>query len=87
MRILCPDWAYARITLEVSHRAYMFEVGRITLDGESYILSDDQGIKKAYLGAKPRELPATSLRLAVAEAGLGALSGLVGSVRIPVTPL
>jgi len=41
----------ARMALEVSHRAYVFEVGRIALDGESRALTEDPRIKKAYLGA------------------------------------
>ena len=41
----------ARMALEVSHRAYVFEVGRIALSGESRALTEDPRIKKAYLGA------------------------------------
>lgn len=40
----------ARMALEVSHRAYVFEVGRIALNGESRSLSEDPRIKQAYLG-------------------------------------
>ena len=39
------------MALEVSHRTYVFEVGRIALSGESRTLSEDPRIKKAYLGA------------------------------------
>jgi branched-chain amino acid transport system ATP-binding protein len=39
------------MALEVSHRAYVFEVGRIALNGESRSLSEDPRLKKAYLGA------------------------------------
>ena len=41
----------ARLALEISYRAYVFEVGRIALNGESRTLSEDPRIKKAYLGA------------------------------------
>lgn len=41
----------ARCALEVSHRAYVFEIGRIALTGDSKSLSEDPRIKKAYLGA------------------------------------
>jgi branched-chain amino acid transport system ATP-binding protein len=40
----------ARMALEVSHRAYVFEVSRIALDGNSRSISEDPRIKKAYLG-------------------------------------
>jgi len=42
----------ARMALEVSHRAYVFEIGRIALSGESRALTEDPRIKKAYLGAQ-----------------------------------
>ena len=41
----------ARMALEVSHRTYAFEIGRIALEGESRALAEDARIKKAYLGA------------------------------------
>ena len=41
----------ARLALEISHRAYVFEIGRIALSGDSKGLSEDPRIKKAYLGA------------------------------------
>jgi branched-chain amino acid transport system ATP-binding protein len=41
----------ARCALEISHRAYVFEIGRIALSGDSKSLSEDPRIKKAYLGA------------------------------------
>ncbi len=41
----------ARCALEVSHRTYVFEIGRIALSGDSKSLSEDPRIKKAYLGA------------------------------------
>jgi branched-chain amino acid transport system ATP-binding protein len=39
------------MALEVGYRAYVFEVGRIALDGESRTLTEDPRIKRAYLGA------------------------------------
>jgi len=42
---------HARMALEVSHRTYVFEVGRIALSGESRALAEDLRIKRAYLGA------------------------------------
>jgi hypothetical protein len=41
----------ARLALEISHRVYVFEIGKIALDGESRALSEDPRIKKGYLGA------------------------------------
>jgi branched-chain amino acid transport system ATP-binding protein len=41
----------ARLALEISHRSYVFEIGKIALSGESKSLSEDPRIKKAYLGA------------------------------------
>ena len=41
----------ARLVLEISHRAYVFEIGKIALSGESRALAEDPRIKKAYLGA------------------------------------
>jgi len=41
----------ARMALEISHRAYVFEIGRIALSGDSRALSEDPRIRKAYLGA------------------------------------
>jgi len=39
------------MALEVSHRTYVFEIGRIALEGESGALAEDLRIKRAYLGA------------------------------------
>ncbi len=41
----------ARLVPEISHRSYVFEIGKIALSGESRTLSEDPRIKKAYLGA------------------------------------
>jgi len=41
----------ARMALEISHRAYVFEVGRIAFSGPSAGLREDERIKRAYLGA------------------------------------
>jgi len=38
------------MALEVSHRAYVFEVGRIALEGRSRALVEDPR-KRAYIGA------------------------------------
>jgi branched-chain amino acid transport system ATP-binding protein len=40
----------ANMALHVSGRAYVLETGRITLSGESKKLSNDENIKRAYLG-------------------------------------
>jgi len=41
----------ARMALEISHRSYVFGIGKIALSGDSRSLSEDPRIKKAYLGA------------------------------------
>jgi len=41
----------ARMALEISRRAYVFEIGKIALSGGSKPLSEDPRIRKAYLGA------------------------------------
>ncbi len=41
----------ARLALQISHRSYVFEIGRIALSGDSKSLSEDPRIKKTYLGA------------------------------------
>ena len=38
-----------RLALEISHRSYVFEIGKIALSGEYRSLSDDLRIRKAYL--------------------------------------
>ena len=40
----------ANVALKISHRAYVIETGRITLEGESSELSENDYVKKAYLG-------------------------------------
>jgi len=40
----------ARIALSASHRAYVLEVGRVALSGESAKLRDDESIRRSYLG-------------------------------------
>ena len=40
----------ARVALELAHRAYILEVGSITLEGESKQLLNDPRVQKAYLG-------------------------------------
>jgi len=40
----------ASIALEVSHRAYVLEVGRVALTGESSRLAQDEAIRSSYLG-------------------------------------
>ena len=41
----------ARCALEVSHRAYVFEIGKIALSGDPKSLCEDPRIRKAYLGS------------------------------------
>jgi branched-chain amino acid transport system ATP-binding protein len=41
----------ARLALEISHRSYVFEIGKIALSGDSRALAEDPRIRKAYLGA------------------------------------
>ena len=40
----------ARKALQCSHRAYVFETGRVTLQGTAAEVAKDPGIHKAYLG-------------------------------------
>ena len=40
----------ANIALDVSHRAYLLEVGRVALEGESAELQQHEGIRRSYLG-------------------------------------
>jgi branched-chain amino acid transport system ATP-binding protein len=40
-----------RVALKVSQRAYILEKGRITLEGDSNDLINDERVKQAYLGA------------------------------------
>jgi len=36
----------ARLALEISHRSYVFEIGKIALSGDSRSLSEDPRIRK-----------------------------------------
>jgi branched-chain amino acid transport system ATP-binding protein len=40
----------ANIALEVSRRAYLLEVGRVALEGESEELLRHEGVRASYLG-------------------------------------
>lgn len=40
----------ARMALEVAHRAYVFEIGRIGLEGSTENLSENPQVKRAFLG-------------------------------------
>jgi branched-chain amino acid transport system ATP-binding protein len=40
----------ANIALEVSRRAYVLEVGRVALEGESGDLLRHEGVRRSYLG-------------------------------------
>ena len=39
-----------RIALELAKRAYIMEIGRISMNGESKDLINDDRVKKCYLG-------------------------------------
>jgi branched-chain amino acid transport system ATP-binding protein len=40
----------ANIALDVSRRAYVLEVGRVAVAGESSELREHEGIRRSYLG-------------------------------------
>ena len=40
----------AHAALEISRHAYVLETGKVTLEGESRVLLQDERVKKAYLG-------------------------------------
>ncbi len=40
----------AAFALEISHRGYVLETGKVILEGESRVLLADERVKKAYLG-------------------------------------
>jgi branched-chain amino acid transport system ATP-binding protein len=40
----------AAMALEIAHRGYVLETGRITLTGDAQALSQDEAVRKAYLG-------------------------------------
>ena len=46
----------ARKALEISHRAYILETGRIILQGKASDLAEDSEIKRAYLGKDYKDL-------------------------------
>jgi branched-chain amino acid transport system ATP-binding protein len=41
----------ARLALQLADYGYVMEVGRVTLEGPSALLAEDEGVKKAYIGA------------------------------------
>jgi branched-chain amino acid transport system ATP-binding protein len=41
----------AAMALELAHRAYVLETGRVVLAGEAAKLRDDPALRRAYLGA------------------------------------
>lgn len=40
----------ARMALEICHRGYVFEIGRIALEGEKKFLLENEKVKKVFLG-------------------------------------
>jgi branched-chain amino acid transport system ATP-binding protein len=40
-----------RMALKITHRGYVLETGRVTLEGHSSDLVNDERVKEAYLGA------------------------------------
>lgn len=40
----------AKAALKIADRAYVMETGRITLEGEAMALTENEGVKRAYLG-------------------------------------
>jgi len=40
----------ANLALDISNRAYLLEVGRVALEGESAELREHEGVRKSYLG-------------------------------------
>lgn len=42
----------AVMALELSHRAYVLETGRVTLSGPSSVIACDEAVRRAYLGGK-----------------------------------
>ena len=41
----------ARMALKVSHRAYVIETGKVTLEGKGQDLLNDDSVRRSYLGA------------------------------------
>lgn len=44
----------AVLALELSHRAYVLETGRVTLSGPSSTIACDEAVRRAYLGGRSR---------------------------------
>jgi branched-chain amino acid transport system ATP-binding protein len=40
----------ANVALDVSNRAYLLEVGRVALEGQSAELREHEGVRRSYLG-------------------------------------
>ena len=40
----------AKAALKIANRAYVMETGKITLEGDAMALSENEGVKRAYLG-------------------------------------
>ena len=52
------------MTLEITHRAYVLEHGRVVMEGPSRELKQNEYVRKAYLGHlnRPRHLSACRLK-------------------------
>ena len=46
----------AHIALQIAHRGYVIEIGRIILEGESEDLLHNKEVQRAYLGKEYREV-------------------------------
>lgn len=42
----------ARMALALANRAYILEVGNISLEGDTKVLANNKHVKKAYLGGQ-----------------------------------
>ncbi len=40
----------ANLALQIAHRGYVMENGRITLEGQAQALLNNENVQKAYLG-------------------------------------
>ncbi len=40
----------ANLAMEIAHRVYLLETGRIVASGDAETIADDDSIRKAYLG-------------------------------------
>ncbi len=45
----------AKAALKIANRAYVMETGRITLEGDTKALAENEGVKRAYLGKDRHE--------------------------------